>query len=224
MDFWGYPCPVFKIITMSRKSNSYLICVALLLGSAMFLLGCNKTKKELAEEIPERLPSVVMDSIRMKYSENGNLSYLFTTQQMKRYAYPDTLYMIFDKGVFIETFNDSTKMVESSLSADYAYFDEKNMIWEVRGNVVGTAKDGKQLFTEQLFWDQKKKLIHSYVKSLIVDHEEKIVGWDGFTANEDMTEIKFRNSQGKILIDTLQRDSAAAVPGVGQDVPAPAAR
>lgn len=187
------------------QKRTYNVNVALLfIWGAMFLYGCSDSVPKIIFD-RESSPVMVVDSLRLKYSENGLLSYVFETPRMERYEKEDSVYMVFNNGVKIITYSlaDSVLTVESTLTAKYAFYDENLQKWEARGNVESLTKDGKQLFTEQLFWDQQKKLIHSFVKTVIIDGTEKIIGLDGFTSNEDMTDIQFRNSQGRFLIDTV---------------------
>mgnify|MGYP002275353359 CR=1 FL=1 len=94
-------------------------------------------------------------------SRNGNLTYRFTTPLLERYEYALEPYTEFRKGIHIETYNDSTHQVESSLTANYAILLEKQQLWEAKGNVRGHNAGGNQLETEQLFWNQKSKLVYS---------------------------------------------------------------
>ena len=50
-------------------------------------------------------------------SRNGNLTYRFATPLLERYEYALEPYTEFRKGIHIETYNDSTHQVESSLTA-----------------------------------------------------------------------------------------------------------
>lgn len=188
------------------KKNTYNINIALLfIWSAMFLYGCSDSVPKIVFN-RENSPVMVVDSLRLKYSEDGALSYVFETPEMKRFEKNDSVYMVFEKGVKVITYSlkDSVLTIESTLTANYAFYDENFEKWEARGDVVSLTKDGKQVFTEQLFWDQRAKLIHSFVKTVVVDGSEKIIGLNGFTANESMTDIQFRNSQGRFLIDTTK--------------------
>lgn len=101
-------------------------------------------------------------------------------------------YTEFRKGIHIETYNDSTHQVESSLTANYAILLEKQQLWEAKGNVRGHNAGGNQLETEQLFWNQKSKLVYSNVDSKITQNTDVVYG-DGFESDERFEEFVVRN-------------------------------
>ena len=41
------------------------------------------------------------------------------------------------------------------LTANYAIYYENRKLWEAKGNVVVVKSDGKNLYTQQLFWNQQ---------------------------------------------------------------------
>jgi hypothetical protein len=53
---------------------------------------------------------------------------------------------------------DDTLGVESNLTAKQAVFFEKKILWQAKNNVVAKNRKGEVLYTEELFWDQRKKL------------------------------------------------------------------
>ena len=182
------------------------ISVALLIvGSAIFITGCNSSKVAVDVVITDykKVPSLVSDSLSITYYENGEMEYKFTTPRMERYEFDDETYMVFEEGVRIETFDeDGTR--KSSLVADYAKYLEKKRLWEAKGNVFGHDENGKELYTEQLFWDEMADKIYSNVDTKVIDGDEITQG-SGFESDGQLNNVRFLNTKGRLFVDTTRQ-------------------
>ncbi len=182
------------------------ISVALLIvGSAIFITGCNSSKVAADVVITDykKVPSLVSDSLSITYYENGEMEYKFTTPRMERYEFDDEPYMVFEEGVRIETFDeDGTR--KSSLVADYAKYLEKKRLWEAKGNVFGHDENGKELYTEQLFWDEMADKIYSNVDTKVIDGNEITQG-SGFESDGQLNNVRFLNTKGRLFVDTTRQ-------------------
>ena len=151
------------------------------------------------------------ENLRLVYSQNGNLSYRFETPLLERYELAREPYMEFRKGVKVETYNDTTHLVESTLTANYAIFLENQQLWEAKGNVVATNAQGQKLETEQLFWNQKSKRIYSNVDSKIVQNNGRdvFIG-EGFESDEEFKDWRFRRMKGRMEVEMKQNADSTA--------------
>ncbi|MEG1553610.1 MAG: LPS export ABC transporter periplasmic protein LptC [Rikenellaceae bacterium] len=191
---------------MSIKNPNKIIILALLFWSAIFIVGC-KEKKVVKSSADIRI-TMTSTNLTITQYKDGKMTYRFTTPHLTRYegkgkSGMDTAYMIFDKGIDVVTFSDSTKQIESHVVSKWAVFRETENIWEARDSVVGLSADGKKLFTNLLFWDQNKHSIYSPIHTRVDSGEESVVGVNGFVSDEKMDDIVFNKSQGRFLIDTL---------------------
>lgn len=190
--------------------NTKNIIVALLFGSAIFIVGCKEKKTHKATSNIR----VTMTSTNLTITQykSGKMTYRFTTPHLVRYEGKgnngnDTAYMVFDKGIDVVTFEDSTKGEASHVVSKWAVFRETENIWEARDSVVGVSADGKTLYTDLLFWDQNTKKIYSPKRTRVVSGEETVIGVNGFVSDEKMENIVFNRSQGRFLIDTLTNEN-----------------
>ncbi|WP_337517676.1 hypothetical protein [Alistipes ihumii] len=95
-----------------------------------------------------------------------------------------------------------------------------------QGQRPGPQCRGNQLETEQLFWNQKSKLVYSNVDSKITQNTDVVYG-DGFESDERFEEFVVRNPKGKVTVETAPNRSdttekapeAAPKPDVPADVP-----
>lgn len=181
--------------------------VASLVGGAILLFSCSGEKKGSQVNI-ETMITQQSDSLTMIFSKNGKKEYRFWTPLMERYEFARDPYMEFRYGINIVTF-DSLGGDNSRLRADYAIFYEKRELWETRGNVVGSSADGRKLYTQQLFWDQKTDKVYSYVDSKIVDGDDEFVG-EGFESDSEFNDWVFMESEGRMWVDASQGEPGAA--------------
>jgi LPS export ABC transporter protein LptC len=148
------------------------------------------------------------DSLTMVFSTNGEKEYRFWTPLMERYEFAKDPYMEFRYGINIITY-DSLGGEASRLRADYAIFYEKRELWETRGNVVGVSADGRELHTQQLFWNQKIDKVYSNVDSRIVDGYDEFVG-EGFESDSEFKEWIFKESEGRMWVESDDEGGSAS--------------
>ena len=177
--------------------------VASLLGGATLLFSCSGKKKP-AEVDLEKLITQQSDTLTMIYTKNGQKDYRFSTPLMERYELAREPYMEFRYGIDIITF-DSLGNEASNLIADYAIYYENRELWEARGNVEGTGEDGRKLYTQQLFWDEKTDKVYSNVDCKVVDGLDVFVG-EGFESDSEFKDWVFRESEGRMWVDVSESE------------------
>ena len=203
-----------------------ITAVAALLGSAALLFSCSRQTAVVEEENNQNMMTQQSENLTVIQTKEGNLSFRFSAPLLEEYEYAEEPYIEFRKGIEIETYNDSTQTVEAKLSANYAIFMKRQQLWEAKGKVRAGNADGNQLETEQLFWNQKSKLVYSNVDSKITQNTDVVYG-DGFESDERFEEFVVRNPKGKVTVETAPNRSdttekapeAAPKPDVPADVP-----
>ena len=172
---------------MKRRDPIRLSVALLFLAGAILLFGC-KGKKSAKEEDVQNMMTQQSENLRLVYSQNGNLSYRFETPLLERYELAREPYMEFRKGVKVETYNDTTHLVESTLTANYAIFLENQQLWEAKGNVVATNAQGQK---------------------------DGVILGEGFESDEQFQDFIFRRPKGKVAVDTAPKERADST-GSGQ--------
>lgn len=191
-----------------------MVLAACFVASTISLYSCGSKEPEATVKDPETTPTQVSHNHRIINSQNGSRQYRMETPLLERYELAKQPFMEFPEGIKVETFADSTMIIESDLVADYARLNETTQVWEARGNVVAHnytgANGGRTLFTEHLFWDQTKKKIYSDTTAKVIDGGSVHIGRN-FEADENFETWSFHNTTGKIEFDpTVQRDSTAS--------------
>lgn len=86
-----------------------------------------------------KVPTITSTDLEITQYQDDGVDYFFKTPLMERYELIDSPYTEFTKGVYLETFNDTTGGVETTIVGNYAKYDETDKIWEARGDVVVTS-------------------------------------------------------------------------------------
>ena len=159
------------------------------------------------------------ENLSITMSENGRKSYHFETPMMEGYGLARDPYREFRKGIKITLFDGDTGAESASLVANYAIFYEDRKLWEVKGDVVATNSDGRQLFTSQLFWNQTTHKVYSNVDSKLVDGDE-VHHCEGFESDEEMKEWTYRKLKGVTYVDDEQLEKRREPSAESQDEPA----
>lgn len=155
------------------------------------------------------------ENLSIVNSQNGQRSYHFVTPLMEGYSQAAEPYREFRRGVRITTYkDDSLSTVDAVLTANYAIYYEKRRLWEAKGDVVVEKSDGKRLYTQQLFWNERTKKIYSNVDSKIVQSggTDVFIG-EGFESDEEFKDWRFRRMKGRMEVDvapSAQADSGRA--------------
>jgi hypothetical protein len=76
-------------------------------------------------------------------------------------------------------------------------------------NVVATGAQGRTLYTEQLFWDEKTGRVYSNVESTVVQGEDIFVG-EGFESDEKFEFWTFRNFTGRLWVDVPEKEGGGS--------------
>ncbi len=164
------------------------------------LISC-ETDLEVIKSFPEdeHMPSQSMVNAKIQYTDSARLQLRLTAPEIHNYSQSTEKYTEFPRGILAEFF-DRQGNIESHLSSNYAIYNTDKNLWEARDSVVVINKDGEILNTEQLFWDEEKKIIYSSSFVKITRPNEVIMG-EGFEADQTFNRWKIKKIQGTIYID-----------------------
>lgn len=182
----------------------------LVMGSAVSLLSCGgKGDGVVDRNKDEALVTRSIDSIRRVTTDNGRVTNVFITPLMEEHALATPSFSEYVRGIEVIGYNDSTGVENSRVVADYALHWAERDLWELKGNVMVSGDEGRQLFTQQLNWDMRTGKIYSNVDSRVQEGNDVFIG-QGFEAEDDFSSWRFRRLTGTVSVDTTP--SAAAEP------------
>lgn len=160
------------------------------------LLACNDNQKPQIEAFENRAhtPLLIADTVTTLISDSGITRYRLQTARWEIYDKAEPAYWEFPQGIYMERFNEQLQ-IESSLQADYAFYNEDQQLWELDGNVKALNLEGEYFETQQLFWNQKNEQVYS--DSLIkITRQTSIITGIGFESNQAMSKYTIRQPQG----------------------------
>ena len=179
----------------------------------LFMLSaCHKQKQSMVDAITKRdsVPIMVTRDVSTYISDSGVVRYKIITDEWQVFDRLDPSRWTFEKGVYLEKFNNDL-VIEATIVADTAYYYDKEELWELRSNVHIENEQDEQFDTQLLFWNQKTKKVYSdrYIR---IRQQKRIITGIGFTSNQDFTNYTIKQTQGIFPIEEEQvtpTDSAA---------------
>ena len=195
-------CPERSLLTFLIRNQGFVIKPVLCILAGMWLMffpSCSndlETVKHISAR--DTLPLESAKNIEAIYSDSGKTVVYIYSKQMDKYLGYNS-YTEFPKGIKVLYF-DSCMRVKSMLTADYAMVRDQDHMMEAKKNVViiDKVKD-VTINTENIIWDQKKKIVYSntFVKKTSKDG---VMYGDGFDADETFTRYTVRNPKGEINV------------------------
>ncbi len=180
-------------------SSCFLFC--LLPFAFCLLLSSCKYPLEEAKLIISRANVKIEkgENVQINYSDNGVVRIQASGPTVTRYN-TEKPYLEFSDGIQILFYNE-VHAVESKLTAKYATAIENSKSMTARDSVVVINNKGEVLNTDELIWDEDKKIIYSNSFVKITTADEIIYG-NGMTANENFTDYEIKHITGTIKVKT----------------------
>lgn len=171
------------------------------LAGAILLFACNPNTEVLQYFSDKNsIPGITAYNSEVLYTEDGQAKIKVFAPVTINYQFSEEPYTDFPEGITVSTFDD-TMGVETTLTAKKAIFYDRKGLWHAKNNIVAQNRKGEVLNTEELFWDQKKKLIYSNV-NVKINSVNGVVYGRGLISDEtfDHWEIKEPYS-GEFTVD-----------------------
>lgn len=177
-----------------RVGNMHIIIICVLL--ALFVSACQEAVEHTAPAIRDRDSASVMTSwgVNTLISDSGVIKYRIVTERWDVNAVKHPSRWTFDKGLFLEQFDEKFH-IQAYIQCDTVYYYDQLHLWELRSRVRVRTKEGLRFTSEQLFWDESRHELYSYVFSRLVTPERTLQG-SFFRSDERMTHYLVTNSRG----------------------------
>ena len=181
---------------MRQLLSDKTIIAGSFLGLAMFFFSCGKSSLQPSVESQprEKVAALITDSVVSLVSDSGITRYRLEAPQWLMYDRTEPPYQEFPQGIYLEQFDEQLS-VQAQLKADYAYYNETEQRWTLRGNVHALNRKGEQFDTSELIWDQQTHRVYSD-SAIHITREKSIIQGVGFDSNEEMTQYTILNPTG----------------------------
>jgi len=185
---------------MFSRVHSFIFVVIISSAMTLFLSGC-KNDLDQAKLITSRANVNIETgkNVIIQYSDHGNTKIKAVAKTLTRFNV-EKPYLEFTDGIKI-TFYSEDRTVGTTMTADYASAVENSNIMTARKNVEVINAKGEKLNTEEIIWDEQKKIIYSNAFVKITTADEIIWG-NGMEANEDFTDYVIKKVIGKVKVKT----------------------
>ncbi|MCD8236802.1 MAG: LPS export ABC transporter periplasmic protein LptC [Prevotellaceae bacterium] len=183
-------------------TKCFSITVVLVTAVMLFFLqACQSDEVSDAPQIGIRdsLPVLKTVGVSTLISDSGVIRYKMIAEEWFVYDKKTPTYWSFEKGLFIEKF-DEAYHVEAFISCDTAYYYDQKRLWELRGRVFVKNQKGETFKTSLLFWDQAAHRIYSD-QYMEIDGEEQDLSGYNFSSNEQMTDYIIHSSKGAFPLE-----------------------
>ena len=166
-----------------------------------FLLSCGNEKKNVESRIeePASIPYLSTYGVTTLSRDSGRISYKIEAEEWHIYEKRRPKYWAFEKGAYLEKYDDSLR-VEATIKSDTAYFFSEKKLWKLIGNVDIKNQKGEKFFTDLLYWNQEDGSIYSdkYIK---IEQQEQITTGIGFRSNQELTNWEILSTEGIYTIN-----------------------
>lgn len=188
---------------ISKKNHSTTIASTVIVV-LFFLFSCNEEKKISITDNGEADSIAFMSTygVNTLISDSGRISYRVEAEEWLMYDKRNPSYWAFEKGIYLEQYDDSMN-IETTLRSDTAYYYDKLGLWQLFGNVrVHTIKN-ENIFTDKLFWSSETEKIYSdsYIR---IEQEDQVTEGIGFTSNQNLTVWEILNTTGIYPIEDIK--------------------
>lgn len=179
--------------------------ILLMLLLALAIIGCKEEVKDVVkkEADPEKTPTVLTRDVRTLISDSGITKYRITSKIWYIFEQAKRPNWRFPKGLLLEQFNDSFKVV-ASVRCDSATYFKQEQLWRLDGHVTILNEKNEVILTQQLFWDQRMREVRS--DSFIhIERSDRIIEGVGFKSNERMTIYELDKPMGIFPMEAFTR-------------------
>lgn len=173
-----------------------LITFLWLAVAALLLFSCEEKQEHTAPAIYPRDSVAVMTTygVNTLISDSGVIKYRIVAERWEINQNVNPSRWIFDKGVFLEQFDENFH-VQSYIQCDTAYYYDIKRLWKLRGRVNIKTKQGLHFTSEELYWDEQKHELYSKRFSKLTTPERQLQG-TYFRSDDRMTKYYISNSKG----------------------------
>lgn len=161
--------------------NRSLVMVLALL--ATLAISCEeKTKPPISTGLGGEIPGQESWNAKITFTDSGKVTATVRAGHIS--MYPERKYTLLDSNITVD-FYDEHEYHTSTLTAKKGRVDDATHDFEAHGNVLVVSDSGSTLKTDNLFWANARKKIHTPDYVEIVSPKEQLQG-QGFESDQDL--------------------------------------
>lgn len=178
---------------------SYIALPIIISLLTLFFASCENDLKDVERisAIEAEVPVDVSTGVTIIYSDSALVKARLTAPKMLHYNTEDPYYEFPEGGMLL--FYDPQQKETQRVTADYAIQKEKSGITHLKKNVVAKRADGLIVKSEELFWDENKRIFYSNMPVTLI-REGSVQTGTSFWSNEDFSKVEFTSLVGDFII------------------------
>jgi LPS export ABC transporter protein LptC len=175
---------------------SFVLIIVFITG--FFISSCKNDERIIEDWSKKKVMVDVGKNIESYLSQEGKVKAKLVSPLMLRYV-ADTIYTEFPKSLHVDFYDDSAK-IETRLDSKHGkYFENMNKVYLWDSVVVINVK-GDTLKSNDLWWDQNRKLFYTDNYAEYRTKDKQIYPGKGLEATQDFTRIDFKEANGVVNI------------------------
>lgn len=171
-----------------------MVAVAAVAGTILSSCGEDKGETIAISADPETFPTMKTLDVSTFISDSGYTRYHITSPLWLMFEEAKEPHWNFPQGLYVVKYDNDMKE-NGTFTADTATYWSVRKLWRFDRNVRMKNVNGDRFLTQQLYWDQNTRKLHS--DSFIhIERADRIIEGYGFESNESMTEYTIRRPSG----------------------------
>lgn len=185
----------------SRFFKGILGCLVLLFG----LSSCENDLKDVERISSQKIedPVDISYGVTVIYSDSAVVKAKLTSPEMKHFNTAEPYYE-FPQGGLLLLYDKEGNETER-VTSEYAIQRENSGITELRKNVVVTRSDGLVIKSEELIWDDNKKIFYSDLPVTLI-RGGTVQHGTSFWANEDFSIVEATSLIGDFNLGKIDKE------------------
>jgi len=165
------------------------------------LLSCENSIKEVKSITAEETrPEIYGENVEFIFTDSTRIQYKAFAIEFLQIKNEEEEYNEFPKGGNVISYNKDGSQAWT-IKSNYAKNIVKDMIWELRNDVVAVSDDGKTINTELMYWDQKNQKIYSDQYVRITKKDGQMLEGNSFTADDKLNHISLSRVSGEVFLE-----------------------
>lgn len=168
--------------------------------AACALCSCENDEAEVASLSRKKIGIEEAKQVTLTFTTSGKTKAILTAPIMLRVQ--DTVtYIEFPKTLKVDFYNDSTGLVESTLTAMYGRYKETQEVVFLKDSVRIKNTKAETLFTDELYWDRRRVGTEFYTDSPVqIRTLTQLIDGIGLEASQDFKQRHIKQPKGIVKI------------------------
>lgn len=182
----------------------YKLLSNIFIVAACVLCSCENDEAEVASLSKKKIGIEEAKQVTLTFTTSGKTKAILTAPIMLRVQ--DTVtYIEFPKTLKVDFYNDSTGVVESTLTALYGRYKETQEVVFLKDSVQIKNTKGETLYTDELYWDRRRTGWEFYTeKPVRIRTLTHYIDGVGLEASQDFKQRHIKQVTGTVKIPASQ--------------------